>query len=65
MMTDEEDEEQQIARALRRSRRDAKAWRYKEEEFKCPPMPSGMGFRAWKNTVYQNINVLDHVDLQE
>ena len=50
----DENEEQQLVRALRRSRRDAKARRYKEEEFKCPPMPELGGFRAWKNAVQQN-----------
>ena len=54
MMTDEEDEEQPTARAPRRSRRDAKSRRYKEEEFKCPPMPELGRFRAWKNAVVQN-----------
>ena len=54
MMTDEEDEEQQLRRALRRSRRDAKSRRYKEEEFKCPPLPEPGRYRAWKNAVQQN-----------
>ena len=54
MMTDAEDEEQQIARALRRSRRDLKARRYKEEDFKCPPLPEPGRYRAWKNAVQQN-----------
>ena len=38
-----------ISQSLRKSK-------YKEEELKIPPLPEYARVRAWKNTVFQNIN---------
>ena len=46
-----------INRALRRSRKEAGSRRYKEEEFKCPPLPEPGRYRAWTNAVQQNAAV--------
>ena len=52
-----EPSDDEIDREIRRNHRrlaSKSKSRYKEEEFKCPPIPEPGRYRAWLNTVYQN-----------